>query len=64
VDDVIPAADGQRTAYVSPDSYQVLDLFRGGTGEALHLFSSLCASSIRRAAQGKYIAMLRRKASG
>jgi predicted O-methyltransferase YrrM len=61
-DDVIPAPDGPRTAYVSPDSYQVLDYFAVRTGETLRLFLKRCAfkhAGVPR--KRKYIAMMRRK---
>lgn len=61
-DDVIPAADGQRTAYVSPDSYRVLDYFAVRTGAPLHLFLKRCAfkhAGVPR--KRKHIAMLRRE---
>ncbi|MCX7064434.1 MAG: class I SAM-dependent methyltransferase [Proteobacteria bacterium] len=41
-DDVIPALDGQRTAYVSPDSFQVLRYVADRTGATLHLFLKRC----------------------
>ena len=37
-DDVIPAPEGPRTPYVSPDSHEVLSYFAERTGETLHLF--------------------------
>ena len=61
-DDVIPALDGPRTAYVSPDSYQVLDYFAQRTGETLHLFLKRCAFKHAGVpSKRKYIAMMRRK---
>ncbi len=61
-DDVIPAPDGPRNDYVSPDSYQVLDYFAARTGAVLHLFLKRCAfkhAAVPR--DRKYIAMLRRR---
>jgi len=63
-DDVIPAPDGPRTAYVSPDSYQVLDYFAERTGETLLLFLKRCAfrhSGVP--SDRKFVAMMRRKVS-
>ena len=61
-DDVIPAPDGPRTAYVSPDSYQVLNYFAVRTGEPLHLFLKRCAFKHAGVPRNrKYIAMMRRK---
>jgi predicted O-methyltransferase YrrM len=61
-DDVIPAPDGPRTPYVSPDSFQVLEYLAARTGEKLQLFLKRCA--LKHAAvprERKYIAMMRRK---
>jgi predicted O-methyltransferase YrrM len=61
-DDVISAADGPRTPYVSPDSFRVLDYFAQRTGETLHLFLKRCSfkhAGVPR--KRKYVAMMRRK---
>lgn len=60
-DDVIPTLDGQRTAYVSPDSFQVLRYVTDRTGAPLHLF--LKRSGFKHAVvprTRKYVAMLER----
>lgn len=61
-DDVIPAKEGPRNAYVSPDSYQVLNYFAERTGAPMHLFLKRCAfkhAAVPR--DRKYIAMLQRR---
>lgn len=60
-DDVIPMLNGQRTANVSPDSFQVLRYVTDRTGATLHLFLKRCGfkhAVVPRTR--KYVAMLAR----
>jgi hypothetical protein len=63
-DDVIPDAAGARTAYVSPDSHEVLEYLCERSGEPLHLFLKRC--SFKHAgipARRKFVALLQRAGS-
>lgn len=63
-DDVIPDAAGTRTAYVSPDSHEVLKYLCERSGEPLHLFLKRC--SFKHAgipARRKFVALLQRAGS-
>lgn len=63
-DDVIPEATGARTAYVSPDSHEVLKYLCERSGESLQLFLKRCSfkhAGIR--ARRKYVALLQRAGS-
>ena len=60
-DDVIPDAEGQRTDYVSPDSFRVLSYLAERTSQPVTLFLKRCAfkhAGIPR--QRKYVALLER----
>ncbi len=61
VDDVIPAANGPATPYVSHESYEVLEYFTSRTGAKLHLLTKRCKfvhAGVPRSR--KYVAMFTR----